>query len=759
VPKSTLPAELVSLVHHIQLNEAGWWDSCVQRLIEAAFWLGKEPLSATEIIAKVGDAFHVTLRSEQVGEQLAALVEGGTVVASGPERFKLSESSLQTFATQLASAEAIEGRARERFAAAAASCCPNVGADELWTAFHERLLLPTVAQTGARTYELVAGGFHDLDNAVTLQDFLQTVPASERDAVRKAVATFLDPADVDVRAYVLRHMNAYFVIEASELSQQTVHALTKLSGQQPSFTVFADTNFIFSVLGMHAEAANEAARQLVNLVASIAPNVRGKLYIAPPTVDEARAAIEMERDALADVRWTPKLALAALESGSLGDVGRRFAAACVKADRAVRPAEYFAPFVGNLVQVLRAAGVEVYNESFDRFEADPTVGRDVKQQLAVQERAGWRQKSRAQVWHDVVLWHFVHGKRAPRVDSPLDAKFWLLTEDFRLIGFDQHKRRKSPGDVPVCVHPLALVQMLQFWVGRTPELESALLGTLRLSFLFQPFDANAERVTLRILEHLSLYEDVQALPQSVITSTLLDRAIRQRIESRTENGGEGALIRDALIQEYQRVAEAHAATSAERDRLAVEKADAERLRREAESTGASASREVSRLTGEVAVREEALKQARSVLEAERRSNEALASEVATMRTTLEQMTQRDADREVLATARASVRSFVVRSVMLGITLLALVSSGTAWELHHYRRLVGMSWWKLAFAISLAITFLWLRSIERKGLSDPAIAAWPPFKRFHRAHRWIYTVLLVGVGIKLLTDLLKSLAGP
>ena len=33
----TLPKEIASLIHHITLNEQGWWDKTIQRLIISAF--------------------------------------------------------------------------------------------------------------------------------------------------------------------------------------------------------------------------------------------------------------------------------------------------------------------------------------------------------------------------------------------------------------------------------------------------------------------------------------------------------------------------------------------------------------------------------------------------------------------------------------------------------------------------------------------------------------------------------------------------
>jgi hypothetical protein len=45
----TLTPELVSAVHHVELNRSGWWDSAVERLILNAVWIAGGSLAAEEI--------------------------------------------------------------------------------------------------------------------------------------------------------------------------------------------------------------------------------------------------------------------------------------------------------------------------------------------------------------------------------------------------------------------------------------------------------------------------------------------------------------------------------------------------------------------------------------------------------------------------------------------------------------------------------------------------------------------------------------
>ena len=46
-----LPPEIVSLVHHVELNKAGWWDKAIERLILGLLlWLDR-PLTLEELQA------------------------------------------------------------------------------------------------------------------------------------------------------------------------------------------------------------------------------------------------------------------------------------------------------------------------------------------------------------------------------------------------------------------------------------------------------------------------------------------------------------------------------------------------------------------------------------------------------------------------------------------------------------------------------------------------------------------------------------
>jgi hypothetical protein len=75
-----------------------------------------------------------------------------------------------------------------------------------------------------------------------------------------------------------------------------------------------------------------------------------------------------------------------------------------------------------------------------------------------------------------------------QVESPTEAKYWVVTVDYRFLGFDEYKRQNTTASIPIVVHPTTLIQLLQLWVPRTQEFEEAIVRSLRFAFLFHEFD-------------------------------------------------------------------------------------------------------------------------------------------------------------------------------------------------------------------------------------------------------------------------------
>ena len=324
------------------------------------------------------------------------------------------------------------------------------------------------------------------------------------------------------------------------------------------------------------------------------------MYVFPLTVDEFKRVIFAKQESLKGLRLTPNLAEAA-EKGLLDGVALRFVHASRDSGSSIDAEQFFGPYLTNFTPILRAKGVEIYNEKIDRYLTRQDVVDNIVERFEAEHRPPWdRDRRYKALEHDIVLRQFILDKRPTHTESPLDANYWVVTLDFSLLRFDLKKTRDASQAVPVCLHPTALVHMLQFFEPRTTQFEETMVGSMGLPFLFQDFDAASERVTIRILAILSRFQNVGDLSSDTVVEIYMSDALRMRMASEEDPDEQIAAVQEALLE--------HDAKLRERERLEAEQELSTELR--------DASEEQARTLG--AIREQLTEQETTVVEARRR---------------------------------------------------------------------------------------------------------------------------------------------
>lgn len=558
-PTPLLPTEVAALMRHIELHRSGWWDKTIQRLVLAAVWLSGDAPNDRVVRRTLEEQLGLALGEGKLSAALAALEKQDLLVRSNERQYRIPNGARSTFEGEIKEAERIHVAAREVFTALVHRHCPTLQPVEVWALCESHLLGPLVEGARASAYRLIAGESLATDGDV-VAGFLGRFAEDARDGLRAALAAFLDPKNKDVTAHVSHMLHARFCVEAGGLPDAIIKKLVAAVGGQVKLRLFVDTNFLFSILDLHENPSNAAARELQGLIKQVKSNLKIELVIMPRTIDEAKSSIAAAKAALAGIPSGSNFTLAALQVGFSGMADRFFHERLARAGE-LSSEDWFEPYLRDFLAIARGKGVEVYNRNVDDYGLRQDVIDDI---LSVQNhemrRPEGRRKSYQKVAHDMILWHFVQDQRAAYVESPLDVQDWLLTIDFRLIGFDEFKRKQSKQPVPVCVHPVSLIQLLQFWVPRSAAFEEAMLGSLRLPFLFREFDVEAERTSLRILKGLGRFEGRDDISEQTLTRVILNEGLRSRLQTEQPEDVEGdvALIRDALVAEAHARAEAEA---------------------------------------------------------------------------------------------------------------------------------------------------------------------------------------------------------
>ena len=706
---------------------------------------GVLPCESEDLRSSLNSDFGVAVDDGAFGQSVKRLLSSRSLVEIGTGRIKLSERAAEKANRTISENQSVEQRVTERFRTIVQQEAQTLDPDDCWRSFCDDCLDPLVSELGAHTYELIAGPIGDRLNVRSIAGYIGTYPDDVQAAVRHSIDRFLDPGDSDVRSFVLGRLHSHFLTLAASLSEPSLAVLASKTKSNLQLKLFLDTNFLFSVLRLHDNPDNQVAQDLFRLLADVKNHVESRLYVFPPTVDEVTRTLSAVHEDLLGLEVTPRLGRIATNTpiGQGSGISAQFLRAAAGATHRLTAEEYFSPYLTNLLAVLNGKGLNLYNENVEPLTTSQVVVDDIlAQQEAQKSRPPERRKSYESLRHDVALWHFVSQKRSVSVDSPLDAAFWVVTVDYRLIRFDKHKtRQRGAASVPICVHPAALIQMLQLWLPRTAQFDAAMLQCVR-ALLPRPADTDVETVTLKILRTLSRFEDVDDLPEETVTSVFLNRALRARMETTDVADKQTALVREALVGE---LAVAEGKLSEEKDvRSAVEgKLSEEKNVRSAVEGELSEERNV-----------------RSAVEDDLRAAQSRAAELeqkARKGQTSLQAVQLELQREQESRQKLEARlarfeerlprgSFLVVAILLLGLFGAVMRPGA----RMMGDLIGHQGLGTMMSMAMLLLALWTLVVDQIGQRIGAISTWGPFNLFHRAKTWLFGVLGV-IAAGLLTN--------
>ena len=543
----TLPKDLTSLVHHIELSKAGWRKEAIRLLLLAVIAKSDEGTLPDNAYDDLNRSLPNPVGKPDLEKALNSLRSDSKVICLDDGRHRLSEATRVDYLDKMRDADELLRNVTIVFQEVF-DVLPDDG-QVTWDDFREAFLVPLVYELGARTYQVITGT-QVLDVQAT-RSYLQFVSRFTDDSqpfVCQSIFQFLDPREQAVRHYVLRLLNTAFLIQALIVPSSSVDALVKRTTQPIRFTIFVDTNYLISLLGLDDHPANEVVNALRSIVSRGIDGVNIKFYVLPFTIAEALRTIASYSDQLTTIQLSRQLARAVREENSgLSGIPLTYVKNACAGPKPVSAKDYFAPYLTNLIDIARTKGVELYNAPIGNLSTDQEVVDDLNTQMEhdrseSERRTNFKPKPYEAMLHDMMLWHFAKKRRPAMIGSALDAKSWVATLDYGLIRFDENKKAKQ--HPPVCIHPSILLQILQLWIPSSESLDFALINSLR-PMIPRRFDQEAEKTTIRIMRALSRYE-IGDLDHDTVARILLDDAVRSRIESSGSEDEEWVVVKNAV---------------------------------------------------------------------------------------------------------------------------------------------------------------------------------------------------------------------
>src|SRR5687768_4841699 len=148
-----LSEDVISLIHHVQLNEAGWWRKAVSQVVRAVFWTQVKPLTVSEAADEFRRLVGISLAELDLRKHLDLLVSQG-VLGESAGGFYLREHARREMDDSHAAACQEQGECRAAFIRICGQKCPDLDSQETWSAF-SKALAHAVRIAGANLFHLL----------------------------------------------------------------------------------------------------------------------------------------------------------------------------------------------------------------------------------------------------------------------------------------------------------------------------------------------------------------------------------------------------------------------------------------------------------------------------------------------------------------------------------------------------------------------------------------------------------------------------
>mgnify|MGYP001206657421 CR=1 FL=1 len=551
-----LPPHVVSLIHYTELTETGWWEKTIERCIRATLYSFGTPAPPKQIQKTIEKDIGLSLRQNEIVSTLRKLVNDGTVLRLNDDRYKISESEHNEIQKREAQTKNIELRVKERFLTIASKYGNEFESEDAWRTFLEFFIIPLVSTEGAKTYELFTGVTKFISPGSYFDSFARQFPTASHDMVEGMVDDFFSNLDSDTKTFLLYYLNAYFMVSASGLSKSVLKELNEARGQKSEFILSVDTNFVYSVLGLHDNPSNQAATDLMDLSQEVSETASISFVITDETLSEMSDSIRAHQNRLGNVDYHPALAEAMLGTSdtAVGGIYRLFFDQVKAAGVPANPRDFFETFEEGLPYILEEKGIRRLETSIERkHKLAYYVLEDIKNQKQYEEdHYGQRAKTERQITSDVVHWHLIQELRHANHGelSAFTAKYWLVTVDFRFLAFDKFKTAQQRYRLPICIHPTSLIQLLRFFVPRSEQFEQTLLNVVQMPVLSRDFDVTAEQTSLRIARNLAI-QGAGGLDPDLYGTIITHKELRRRVDTASTESEVSTAIEDTLIRQLK----------------------------------------------------------------------------------------------------------------------------------------------------------------------------------------------------------------
>lgn len=323
----------------------------------------------------------------------------------------------------------------------------------------------------------------DIDLSSILNKYLNRINDPKLSKVfKKYIENFADEVSSESLDYLMQLANKSEAFFALGLSKEEYEHLYK--DIVFDWTIFVDTNFLYSILDLHSHRDSEATKALIE----VGKSLKIKFQYLNITLKELQNQSK-DFDSVIPQNLNRVQIQALIKSDKIDDLTMRyFEKKLEDMDNTPHPLDV----VGHAIANLKNKGITIHRFPFDQLSSQEDFLKDQESKYMTFLKALDEQRQEKglsirgakdirQIEHDIFLREAIIYLRDSRVDSISDVKYLGVTLDKKLIKYDHYliMKKKDGVNVPTFFSPsMLLKKLLKYSPVKSDDYRRAFLKTI-----------------------------------------------------------------------------------------------------------------------------------------------------------------------------------------------------------------------------------------------------------------------------------------
>ncbi|MDB5004691.1 MAG: hypothetical protein JWQ34_2916 [Mucilaginibacter sp.] len=502
---------LDKIIRSLDLAKSDARDKTIDGIVEYILFCINDEVSSDELNVLIKEELILELHKSELEEGLGKLIDSNAIIKGENNKYKLTTERFVQLRKVVSENDDAEKIRLENFTNSVKKFSNGVLSQEdiklLWSTF-TNYLYECYLDHGKNALNIFSGRGNYSEGEIDLKSLISKYENGlTNQNLKKIFREYIDNFSKEVTTegldYLLNLANkaeAFFALGLSK--DEYNHIYEEITFD---WTIFVDTNFLYSILDLHSHPENEAAKAVVEL----GRQLKIKFHYLNITLQELQnRSKDFDANIPRNLLYSQIHAL--VESEQIDNFSMRyFEKKLIDMENTPHPLD----IVGHAVNNLKSKGIEIFRYPFEKLSDQVEYLRDresnYNDHLKILDETRAEKgikikgpKDAKQIFHDVFLREAIIFLRESTGNTINDVKYLGVTLDKRLIKYDNYliMKRKDGIHIPNFFSPsILLKKLLKYSPVKSDDYRRAFVKTISTPALDNNY--HTSKVTIRSVKY------------------------------------------------------------------------------------------------------------------------------------------------------------------------------------------------------------------------------------------------------------------